>query len=79
MKNDASKTLGEWTKKQCDIPRAMQVGYRKHMQQPLSEMSYTHWDFFGYVPPPSNERTQTSIDKKCYNYVDRGYLTANAQ
>jgi hypothetical protein len=33
----------------------------------LSEMSHTHRDFFGFVPPPSYERTETSTDKKCYN------------
>jgi hypothetical protein len=54
MKHDVSKTLDEWTmKKQHDTPRALQVGYRKHMQQPMSEMSYTHRDSFGFVPPPS--------------------------
>jgi hypothetical protein len=30
-------------------PRVLQVGYRKHKQQPLSEMSHTHRDFFGFV------------------------------
>jgi hypothetical protein len=34
MKSDASKTLGKRTKKQHDAPRALQVGYWKHMQQP---------------------------------------------
>jgi hypothetical protein len=28
-KNHASKTLGEWTKKQCDTHRALQVGYKE--------------------------------------------------
>jgi hypothetical protein len=74
-KHDASKTLGEWTKKQCDAPRFLQFGYRKHMQQPLSEMSYTHRDFFDFVAPPSLGRTQASTDKKCYNYIERGHLT----
>jgi hypothetical protein len=31
MKHDASKTMGEWTKKQRDTPRALHVGYRNHM------------------------------------------------
>jgi hypothetical protein len=75
MKHDTSKTLGEWTKKQCDTPRALQVGYSEHKQQPLSEMSYTHRAFFGFVPPPSYERNQASTDKKCYNYVERGHFT----
>jgi hypothetical protein len=56
MKYDATKTLDEWTKKQNDTPRALQVGYRKHMKQPLSEMSHTHRDFFGSIPPPSLEK-----------------------
>jgi hypothetical protein len=48
MKHGASKTLGEWTKKQHDTPRALQVGYRKHSEQPLSGKSQTHRDFFGF-------------------------------
>jgi hypothetical protein len=71
MKHDTSKTLGERTKKQHDTPRALQVGYRKHIQQPLSEMSHAHRDFFGFVALSSCERTQASIDKKCSNYVKR--------
>jgi hypothetical protein len=59
----------------CDTPRALQVGYRKHIQQPLSEMSHTHRDFFGFVAPPSLRRTQASTDKKCYNCVQKGHLT----
>jgi hypothetical protein len=57
MKNDASKTLDKRTKKQRDTPRALQVEYSKHKQQPLSEMSHTHMDFFGFVTPPSLEMT----------------------
>jgi hypothetical protein len=76
MKNDASKTLGKRTKKECDTPRALQVGYKKHMQQPLSEMSHTHMDFFCFVAPPSVRRTQASTDKKCYNYIQKGHLTS---
>jgi hypothetical protein len=56
-------------------PRVLQVGYRKHMQQPLSGMSHTHRIFFGFVLPPSYKRTQASTDKKCYNYEERGHLT----
>jgi hypothetical protein len=55
-KHDANKTLGEWIKKQCDNPRALQVGYKEHKEQPLSEMSHTHRDYFGFVPPPSLKR-----------------------
>jgi hypothetical protein len=58
MKNDASKTMGEWTKKQCNTHGAMQVGYKEHVEQPLSEMSYTHRDSFGFVPLPSFGRTK---------------------
>jgi hypothetical protein len=53
-KHDASKTLGKRIKKQCDI---LQVGYRKHNQQPLSGMSHTPRVFFGFVAPPSLRRT----------------------
>jgi hypothetical protein len=67
MKNDASKTLGEWTKKQHDTPGALQVGYKEHEEQPLSEMSYNHRDSFGFVPLLSDGRTQASTNKKCYN------------
>jgi hypothetical protein len=73
-KNDASKALGERTKKQRDTPRALQVGYTKHEEQPLSVMSHTYRDFFGFVALPSYERTQTATDKKCYNLVERGHL-----
>jgi hypothetical protein len=62
-------------RKKRDTPRALQVGYRKHMQQPLSEMSHTHTDFFGFVAPPSLRRTQASTNKKCYNCVQKGHLT----
>jgi hypothetical protein len=48
MKNDASKTLGEWTMKQHDTHRALQVGYSNHKQQPVSDMSHTHRDFSGF-------------------------------
>jgi hypothetical protein len=75
MKSDASKTLGKRTKNKCDTPRALQVGYRKYMQQPLSEMSHTHRDFFGFVALPSLRRTQASTDKKCYNCVQKNHLT----
>jgi hypothetical protein len=65
-KNDASKALGEWTKKQRDTPGALQVGYKKqrdtpgalqvgykkHEEQPLSVMIHTYRDFFGFVAPP---------------------------
>jgi hypothetical protein len=44
------------------------------MQQPLSETSHTHRDFFGSVPLPLHERIQTSTDKKSYNYVERDHL-----
>jgi hypothetical protein len=60
-------------RKKC--PRTLQVGYRKHMQQPLSEMSHTHRDFFGSIAPPSLTRTPASTDKNCYNYVERGHFT----
>jgi hypothetical protein len=66
-KNDASKTLGERTKKQCDTPRALQDGYKEHEEEPLSEMSHTHWNIFGFVALPSFGSTQSSIDKKFYN------------
>jgi hypothetical protein len=56
-------------------PRVLQVGYMKHKQQPLSEMSHTHRDFFGFVPPPSLRRTQASTDKEYYDYIKRGHLT----
>jgi hypothetical protein len=75
MKNDASKTLCKQTKKYRDTPRALQVGYRKHMQQPVSETSHTHRDFFGFAAPPSFGKTPAIIDKKCYNYLQRGHLT----
>jgi hypothetical protein len=75
MKHDASKTPDERTKKQRDTPIALQVGYSKHKEQPLSEMSHTHLDLFGFVPPSSLGRTQVSTNKKCYNYVERGHLT----
>jgi hypothetical protein len=71
MKNDASKTLGKRSKKQHDTPRTLQVGYRKYMQQPLSEMRHTHRDFYGFFAPPSYGWTQASANKKCYNYVER--------
>jgi hypothetical protein len=74
-KSDESKTLGKRTKKKGDTPRALQVGYRKHMQQPLSEMSHTQRDFFGFVAPPSFGCPQASTDKEYYNYVERGHLT----
>jgi hypothetical protein len=46
------------------------------MQQPLSEMIYTHRNFFGFVPPPSlRKKIQASANKKCYNYVEKGPLT----
>jgi hypothetical protein len=77
-KTDACKAPSEQTKKQREAPKTLQVGYREHKQQPLSEMSHTHKDFFGFVSPPSYGRIQASTDKKCYNYVERGYLTANA-
>jgi hypothetical protein len=56
-------------------PRVLQFGYRKHMQQPLSETSYTHRDLFGFVASSSLGRIQASIDKKCYNYIERDHLT----
>jgi hypothetical protein len=59
--------LYEWTKKQHEMPRVPQVGNSEHKPQPLSEMSHTHRDFFGCVPPPSYERIEASTDKKCYN------------
>jgi hypothetical protein len=48
------------------------------MQQPLSEMSYNHRDFFGFVTPLSIGSTQASTNKKCYNYVEKGHLPVNA-
>jgi hypothetical protein len=57
MKNDASKALGEWTKKQCDTSKALQVGYKEHEEQPLSEMRHTNMDYFGFVPSPLYGRT----------------------
>jgi hypothetical protein len=74
-KNDASKTLGKRTKKKRDTPRALQVRYSKHKQQPLSGMRDTHKIFFGFVLPPSYERTQASTNKKYYNCIERGHLT----
>jgi hypothetical protein len=56
-------------------PRVLQFGNKKHMQQPLSEMSNTHWNFFGFVPPPSFGSTEAPTNKKCYNYEERGHLT----
>jgi hypothetical protein len=58
-KHDASKTLGEWTRKQRDTPKAWQVWYSKHKQQPMSETSHTHRDFFGFDALPSLKRTPT--------------------
>jgi hypothetical protein len=58
MEHDVNKTLDERTKKQCDTPRALQVGYKEHEEQPLSEMSYTHRDSLGFVPLPSFRRTK---------------------
>jgi hypothetical protein len=78
MKHAASMILGEQTKKQHDTPRALQVGYKEHKEQPLSGMSHSHRDFFGFVAPPSLGRTQASIVKKCYNYVEEVHLTVNA-
>jgi hypothetical protein len=75
MKHDTSKTMDEWTKKQRDTPGAMHVGYRKHMRQPLSEMSYTHRNFFGFVPPHSIGSPQAFTDKEYYINVERGHLT----
>jgi hypothetical protein len=57
----------ERTKKQHEMPRVPQVANSQHKQQPLSEMSHTHRDFFDFVPPPSYERTEASTDKKCYH------------
>jgi hypothetical protein len=59
--------LYEQTKKQHEMPRVPQDGNSEHKQQPLSEMSHTHRDFFGLVPPFSYERTEASTDKMCYN------------
>jgi hypothetical protein len=73
-KNDASKIVDEWTKKQCETPRAQQVGYSEHKQQPLTKMSHTHRDFFVSLSPPSFGRTQAPTYKKCYNYIERGHL-----
>jgi hypothetical protein len=75
MKHDASKTLGERTKKQHDTPIALQVGYKEHQEQPLSGRSHTRRDLFGFVPPPSLRRTQASTDQKYYNCVEIGHLT----
>jgi hypothetical protein len=75
MKNDASKILDKWTKERHETPRALQVGYRKHKEQPLSGISHTHRGFFGFVSHPSFGGTQASTDKKCYNYEERGHLT----
>jgi hypothetical protein len=58
-KHAANKTLGEWTRKQRDAPRAQQVGYSKHQQQPVSETSHTHRDFFGFDASPSLRRTRS--------------------
>jgi hypothetical protein len=44
-------------------------------QQPLSEMSHTHRDFFGFVLSPSLRRTQASTDKKCYDCVQKCHIT----
>jgi hypothetical protein len=66
-KDDASKTLDKYTKKQHDTPGTLQDGNSEHKQQPLSGMSHTHRDFFGFVPPPSSRRILASTDKKCYN------------
>jgi hypothetical protein len=55
-KNGVSKTLGKQTKKQRDTPRVLQAGYKEHKEQPLSKMSHTHRDLFGFVPPPSLRR-----------------------
>jgi hypothetical protein len=77
-KSDASKTLGKRTKKKHDTPRALQVGYRKHIQQPLSEKSHTHQDFFCFVAPPSFGCPQASTDKEYYNYIERDHLTRHS-
>jgi hypothetical protein len=45
------------------------------MQQPVSETSHTHRDFFGFVASPSFGRTPAFIDKKCYKYLQKGHLT----
>jgi hypothetical protein len=70
-----TKLWGNGLRKKRDTPRDLQVGYRKHMQQPLSEMSHTHRDFFSFVAPPLVRMTQASTDKKCYNYVQKCHLT----
>jgi hypothetical protein len=75
VKHDASKTLDEGPKKQCDSPIALQARYKEHKEQPLSEMSHIHRDFFGFVAPPSYERTQAYTNKDCYNYVKRDHLS----
>jgi hypothetical protein len=67
MKNDASKTLGEWTMKQHGTHRDLQVGYSNHKQQPVSDMSHTHRDFSGFDASPSLRRTPAFTDKKGYN------------
>jgi len=65
-RSDASKTLDEQTKKQRETPRAQWVGYSEHKRQPLSEMSHTHRDFFGFVPPSLLGRIQcTTGGQKC--------------
>jgi hypothetical protein len=67
--------MNKWTKKQRDTPRVLQVEYRKHMKQPLSEMSYTHRDFFGFVTLLSVGSPKASSNKEYYNYVKRIHLT----
>jgi hypothetical protein len=71
----ATKKDEAWTKKQRDTPRVLQVGYRKHMQQPLSEMCYTHRDFFGFVTLLSIGSPQAYTNKEYYNCIERGHLT----
>jgi hypothetical protein len=58
---EAKQALDEWTKKQHKAPRVQQVGYDERKQQPLSEISNTYKDFFGFSPPPLSRRIQCTI------------------
>jgi hypothetical protein len=63
MKHDASKILGEWSKKQSGTPWALQVRHKEHEEQPLSKKSHTHRDFFGFVALPSYEELKPHLQK----------------
>jgi hypothetical protein len=57
MKNDATKTLGKRTKKHHETLEICKMNIGSTYNNLLSGMSHTHRIFFGFVMPPSYERT----------------------